>query len=148
MLKSGQIESTDLRSELQAWSAEIESNTLEEPLMSLAPLVFREFEGHFDSAQGPSGKWPPRKYDYPWPILIKTGFLKAAATEQGAPGNISRFKDGWAEFGVDVSVVNYAAFHEYGTSKLPPRPWAWMSSDAEDEVAERLIDALYALFVG
>lgn len=142
------IEVEDLHQELLRWADEIEANSLEQPLMSLSPIVFREFDSHFMNAMGPNGPWAQRAHSYPWPILIKTGKLQLAAGTEHASGNISRFQNGWAEFGLDQSVVNYAGFHEYGTSLMPARPWCWLSPEAEDEAAERFAAALYALFAG
>lgn len=137
----------DFAQELRAWGDSIESQSLEEPLMSLSPLVFKDFDDHFMQSLGPDGPWAPRTRNYPWPILIKTGFLIRAATESNAPGNIHRYRGDALEFGVDVSVVNYAGFHEYGTRKMPARPWAYLSEDAADAAAEQLLDRLYTLFV-
>lgn len=133
---------------MSAWHVDIEWERFEQPLMSLGPIVFRDFDDHFLKAQGPSGPWAPRTRQYPWPILIKTGKLQYAAATQNGAGNINRFRLDVAEFGLDVGVVNYAAFHEYGTSRMPARPWCWLSSDAEDEAAKQLLDALFLILVG
>lgn len=138
----------EIDSAMMAWHAEIVGASIEEQVMGLAPIVFKDFDDHFLRAQGPEGAWAPRTRSYPWPILIKTGKLQYAAGTQHGAGNISRFVSGKAEFGLDVGVVNYAGFHEYGTSRMPARPWCWLSSDAEDEAAKRLLDALYELFIG
>lgn len=147
-LWQGKVYVEDLRQEMQAFASEIMSASLEAPMMALGPLVREDFAAHFAQKQGPDGPWPPRVRSYPWPMLVKTGFLMTAATQEGAPGNIALFRDGWAEFGVDGSVVNYAGFHEYGTTKLPPRPWTWLSADAQDEAEQQLADSLFVLFVG
>jgi phage gpG-like protein len=141
------INSEDLEAELSRWAQSIELENLGRALLETGTIVREDFNDHFVQAQGPDGAWPPRKYQYPWPILIKTGKLKETATTEGAPGNIARFRAGFAEFGLDVSVVNYAGFHEYGTSKLPPRPWAWLSSEAEEAAANAFADAVYRLLV-
>ena len=142
------IESEELASVLAAWASEVDSQSFEEPLMSLAPLVYKDFDSHFMNAQGPDGPWAPRKHSYPNPILIKSGkLIYAAATKDGA-GTILRYREGALEFGVDGSVVNYAGFHEYGTQFMPARPWAYLSENAIEEVAVKLLDALFLLLIG
>lgn len=138
----------DIEAEFARWGQEIAGADFERPLMALAPVVYRDFGKHFANAEGPNGSWAPRSRPYPWPILVKTGKLSYAAIVENGAGNITRFRDGWAEFGLDVSVVNYAAYHEYGTSRMAARPWCWLSSDAEDEAARLLLDSLYLQFAG
>ena len=140
------IDVEDLEQVLRTWATEISNADYSDAILSISPVVFGDFDDHFQNAQGPDGAWPPRKRAYSHPILRKTGDLHRAATQEGAPGNIKRFSEGWGEFGADGSIVNYAGVHEYGTELLPPRPWAWLSSDAEDEAAEQLANRLYAMF--
>lgn len=142
------IEADEVEDVIRDWAHEIITETYERQLMALAPIAFRDFDSHFLNAQGPDGAWAPRTRQYAWPILIKTGALQYAAGTEGGQGNISRWKSGWAEFGLDVNVVNYAAFHEYGTSRMPARPWCWLSSEAEDQAAKQFLDDVYLLFVG
>jgi phage gpG-like protein len=138
----------DVEGAFRDWAQQIITETYEVPLMALAPVVFYDFDQHFSNAAGPYGAWAVRTRQYPWPILVKTGALQYAAGTQGARGNIDRWNAGWAEFGVDGSIVNYAGFHEYGTSRMPARPWCWLSPEAEDKAAAQFLDAVYALFVG
>lgn len=138
----------DLDTAFTQWTQELIGATFERQLMDLAPVIYREFDSHFKNAQGPNGAWQKRTRQYPWPILVKTGKLSYAATVANGQGNITRFRDGWAEFGLDVGVVNYAAFHEYGTSRMAARPWCWVSSATVDEAAKLLLDSLYTEHVG
>ena len=64
----------------------------------------------------PSGGWEPRKDAKPWPLMVRTGKLLASLTSLfGAPNNIDRMS---AEFGTRIE---YAKFHQYGTSRMPAR---------------------------
>ena len=135
-----------LQDEIDALASAFAAESLEEELEILGGLVREEFELHFQLSMGPRGKWPPRKHYYPWPILIKTGRLREAATRPNTPGNINRVTEDTAEFGVDGSIVDYAAFHEYGTSKLPPRPWCWVPESRLDEAEQLLADLISKRF--
>jgi phage gpG-like protein len=77
---------------------------------------------NFSSASSPRNRrWPKRKTGGDWPLLIKSGALRAAATGAGA-GAISRATDRTLEVGVDMSVrlggIPGAAAHNFG---YPPR---------------------------
>lgn len=50
----------------------------------------------------------------PGNILIRTGRMRDAIAQRGAPGNVSDIKDDGAYFGINPDVVPYAAVHEYG----------------------------------
>lgn len=142
------IEADDVDAAMRGLVAAMAGETYEQQLMGLAPVVYAEFSDHFRDARGPDGPWAPRARAYPWPPLVHTGKLSYAAIVPQGHGNITRWRDGWAEFGLDATVVNYAGFHEYGTSRMPARPWCWLSPEAEDEATERFADAVVNLFFG
>lgn len=86
--------------------------------------VFREARGMLEKANAenftanglPSGGWDPRKRDYAWPIMRRSGKLFSSLFNlRGAPNTISPMS---AEFGTDVE---YAKFHQYGTKFMPAR---------------------------
>lgn len=65
----------------------------------------------------PSGsKWKPRTQPYPWPLMKRTGTLMASLTSLFGPPNKIDATD--ATFG---TTVEYAKFHQYGTTKMPKR---------------------------
>lgn len=136
----------DLMQEMDSLADQLMSDGFGPELLGLGGLVREEFELHFMMAQGPDGPWPERVREYPHPILRKTRKLLSAATIEGASGNVARSQESVAEFGVDGSVVDYAAFHEYGTVKLPPRPWAYLSDTKEEEAADRFGHLLFEKF--
>ena len=86
--------------------------------------VFREARSYLEKANAenfaanglPVGGWDPRKKDYAWPILRKTGrLLFSLANLHGSPNTITPM---YAEFGTEVK---YAKFHQYGTKFMPAR---------------------------
>lgn len=91
--------------------------------------------------------WAPRKPPAGnWPILNKTGALRAAATGQG-PGAIQEVTDRSATVGVDASVVIHgggvhaAGFHQSGTARMPARPFIGASDAIEEAIGEVIADA-------
>jgi phage gpG-like protein len=78
---------------------------------------------NFDTEGGHYGGWNPLSPKYalwrgsPGPILIRTERLfNSVRSLHGAPNDI---KDDEAFFGTNVE---YAKFHQYGTTKMPKRP--------------------------
>jgi phage gpG-like protein len=64
----------------------------------------------------PSGGWDPRTRDYAWPIMRKSGNLfRSLASLNGSPNEIH---NDHAYFGTKVE---YAKFHQYGTTRMPAR---------------------------
>lgn len=65
----------------------------------------------------PSGKkWAERTRPYAWPLMIRTGKLMESLTNLfGPPNEVDRMD---AVFGTKVE---YAKFHQYGTTRMPSR---------------------------
>lgn len=119
--------------------------------LDLKPLIKGEVldavrEGiaeNFDQARSPDGTaWPPRKHLYPHPILVKSTAMKRSVTEEGGEG-YALVDETSLTVGSDVE---YAAFHEFGTSKLPERSFMGVSEerlkDLDDVVADGILDLL------
>ena len=72
---------------------------------------------NFGAGGLPTGRrWEPRSRAYPWPIMRRTGTLMGSLTSLFGPPN--EVNDTSAEFGTSVE---YAKFHQYGTTKMPAR---------------------------
>jgi len=79
--------------------------------VAMRPLIIKEFKQNFDTAGSTLGKkWAPRKRSYPWPILRKSGKLKATWSD-----NIQSLSM------VISNPVKYAKYHHFGTFRLPVR---------------------------
>ena len=83
----------------------------------------KEWSNNFETEGGNYGGWRPLSPKYAaWrgsagPILIRSGRLfNSVRSLHGAPNDI---KDDEAYFGTNVE---YAKFHQYGTTKMPKRP--------------------------
>jgi len=72
---------------------------------------------NFTAGGLPSGRrWEPRTKPYAWPLMRQTGSLMSSLTSLFGPPN--DIDDMHAEFGTNVE---YAKFHQYGTTKMPAR---------------------------
>lgn len=71
---------------------------------------------NFTSSGLPSGGWSPRKDRYAWPIMRRTGKLFSSLSTLSGPPNVIGPQS--ATFGTDIE---YAKFHQYGTTKMAKR---------------------------
>lgn len=89
------------------------------PLFYYAQAELRKANAENFAAGGlpaANGPWEPRREPKPWPLMIRTGKLMASLTSLfGPPNNIGMTE---ATFGTRVE---YAKFHQYGTTKMPAR---------------------------
>jgi phage gpG-like protein len=82
----------------------------------------------------PVGGWDPRKRDYAWPIMKRTGKLLNSLTNlRGAPNVITPT---FAEFGTNVE---YAKFHQYGTEKMAARKIVFNPTGFSQEMARKAL---------
>ena len=105
-------------------------NRIERGLESLKPL-WGEFQEQFQKDERDlfaAAPWPPLSERYAEqkrrqfgnkPLLRATDALFESLTEAGAEGSVRRIDDLQAEFGTSVE---YAPFHQLGTSRMPARP--------------------------
>jgi phage gpG-like protein len=71
---------------------------------------------NFTSSGLPSGGWSPRKDRYAWPIMRRTGNLFNSVSTLSGPETVIGPRS--ASFGTNVE---YAKFHQYGTTKMAKR---------------------------
>ncbi len=81
-------------------------------------VQLKNFEREADENNTP---WPPRKKNYPWPILRKTRKMMRAATQRNAIGNIQRAAGRSLVLGIRDADVPYAKHHHWGSRKLANR---------------------------
>lgn len=93
---------------------------------------------NFTTGGLPSGGWPAREDDYAWPILRKSGRLFDSLATLSGPPNIITPK--FAEFGTSV---NYAKFHESGTTEMAHREVVFeprgFAKDVADAAADHIV---------
>ena len=56
--------------------------------------------------------WPPRKYSYPWPPLIKSGDLRESALQSAGASN---WKHGRGEHLLEIKTIFYGFYHQYAS---------------------------------
>lgn len=95
-----------------------------------------------------SPKWEPlapstqrdrerRGYEPDHPILWRTGTLAASLSERDGPGNI--FETTKTSVRVGTSVP-YASYHEYGTTRMPPRPLVGLTRSRSEAIVRAVGD--------
>lgn len=102
--------------------------------------VFNEARGMLERANAenfttgglPVGGWKPRKDFYAWPMMIRSGKLfSSLANLRGAPNVVTPM---YAQFGTKVE---YAKFHQYGTTKMPARKVVFDPPGFSRELSEK-----------
>ena len=71
--------------------------------------------------------WSSRKKFYPWPVLFKTGGLRAS----------TGYKLGKLQV-TFTSTSKYAVYHQFGTSKLPQRKIIDVTNQDVDDLVGRI----------
>lgn len=80
-------------------------------------------------------KWPPRKDNLPHPLLRKTLAMYGASVNPSASSHYFEQLSGEELYsGVDDSSIHYAKYQNYGTSRIPPREFIFVT----DRMAEDL----------
>ena len=79
--------------------------------------------------------WAPRAEGGGEQLLVATGALRASLTGEGS-GETTELE---LRFGTDVP---YARFHQYGTSKMPARPFMGIPPDVDHGVPDLLAQML------
>ena len=70
-------------------------------------------------------------------ILFEKGHLKESLISDGGAGQIAETSDRHLAFGTEVE---YAGYHQSGTSRMPARPPVGLREDTLDEIVETVAD--------
>lgn len=113
-------------------------------LPRLVPVLEQGVAAQFDAeGAGPTGAWaqlsPPyarwKEANFPGqPILVRTGALRAALTEGGAPGALRDVSSDSLAFG--TAGVPYASYHQTGTGRMPSRPPFDFGAELEEGIQQ------------
>lgn len=135
-----------LADELQGQANRLRSLSLKELMGGDVLEKVREgIAENFDQARSPDGKpWAPRKGAYPWPILVKTGEMKASMCDAGGNGYVI-VEDTALTVG---SQDEKYRFHEDGTSRMAARPSAGLTDQREEELGEIIADGILDKVLG
>lgn len=112
-----------------------------EKVAKLAGLVVRDqTRERFNTKEGPDGRWAPwapstaAQKPAGWSLMVASSTLS-----QIPPPSVSGLE---ARVGTNVQ---YAAFHQHGTHKMPARPIFGLSSSNEAQLQRRIEDFLDAM---
>lgn len=119
------------------------SEALSQCRLAIREGIRRGFASATDVQTGTS--WPPRKYQYPHPPLMKTQTMANAAAGLGS-GSISEINGRTLRVGVSTSAVPYAPYHQFGTGRIAARPYVGASPETLDACGEFIADAGLAIF--
>ena len=103
----------------------------------LSILMRSSIEENFSAGGRPA--WEARKYDYPHPILDKTGTMRDIAEASTNPSN---WQHSSAEHRLEIRSTDYANYHQQGTSKLPQRKFVQLTAGEED-AAQKLFEQVF-----
>ena len=82
------------------------------------------------------GRWARRLDNLPHPLLRKSGTLYDSLIRPGARGNVNIQSPNSLEYGTDIP---YADYHEFGTSRIPARPYLlYAVENIEGKVAREM----------
>lgn len=133
---------TDIVSEV--YDAPIVPDVIDE----IRHVMRQNFEEIFDRQEDEFGTaWPPHSPATvammgPHPLLIWTEALIGSVT--------GRNSFGFDEYGDDhyvlTTTVPYAAYHQHGTSRMPARPFFYLSEPTRERIQGIVIDAIKERF--
>lgn len=93
-------------------------------------IVVDDAAKSFATQTAPDGQpWPPRKKDYPWPMLVKSGNLSSSV----ANGEV----DDSLTFTANCS---YGGYHNFGTASIPERAFLKMTPALADKIADKVFN--------
>ena len=95
---------------------------------------------NFSTGGLPVGGWTPRRSDYGWPILQRTGDLRDSLTNLVGPSAEFRRLGVTAETARFGTNVEYAKFHQSGTRRMPARQVVFEPAGFEMDLADAASD--------
>lgn len=114
-----------------------------EALRAAVPLLIRDAGQAFDKAADPvTGKpWPARKRPYPWPILDKSGRMRAAVLAAAAKATVTG-----NTLTVRLTEPPYLIFHQKGTRRMARRRVVGVTRAVARKVRDKLRGAGVRVF--
>lgn len=102
--------------------------------------------GHWDALADATVLDRARKgYGGEGPMEVRTGRLKAAVTQQGAPGNVFEVTPSTLTVGVDDDI---AGWQHFGTSRgIPPRALVGLSFSRQSQLVDQLNQFVQAAII-
>ena len=127
---------------------------LGEAFASIMPMINEALALNFSLAVGPDGSpWAPhapstvRRYG-PHPLLILSGAMLAAVSDQGGSGHIEDILGREAKIGADGGTIPYLFTHEYGYGDIPARPFFYLVDATVESVEDAFFNSAYEIIIG
>ena len=140
------IAAEDFSAELRRMTAFVANGSLEPALRECKLIAEEAMLGNFMEGRRADGTpWPPRKRNYPHPILIKTAHLMHSVVSESEPGHVENV--GAREMYTGTNVF-YAGFHQFGTKNLPARPFVEVPDHAVDAMEETVANFIINTIFG
>lgn len=148
------ISSDNIKEVFDEFRETMTKGDLSEAWKEVLPIVQSGLYDNFTSAADQDGTpWPPhapetiRRYGV-HPLLVLSGKLISAATENGASGNISDIQSREMEVGVSKSDVIYAGAQNFGYKRIPPRPYMYASDQTTEKAVNEFADWAFEIIIG
>lgn len=109
----------------------------------LVDPVNESFGSNFDRKTGPDGQpWKPHaaytiKKMGVHPLLMWTGAMIFSLESRSGSGRIEEITSNSLTIGTDLF---YAGWQQYGTAKIPARPFVWMLGSDIDQITQLFAD--------
>ena len=110
----------------------------EELPQQLGEMARQYFYDSFDKQGFGDDAWEEREHDYDWPILVKSGQLKS---DVGS----AQIDASWEDIRITIN-NDYAAYQNYGTSKLPARTFAGMNDELKQMLSDKIAEKVKEVF--
>jgi phage virion morphogenesis protein len=104
----------------------------EEAMRIVSTKMHRDVLRHFGAIEGPEGsQWKPLK-ESTWKYKLKNGYYNILQNT----GNLRRrnVPHNTKTSAVVSNDLVYARTHQYGSGKVPARPFMWLSKDALNDI--------------
>ena len=111
----------------------------------LVDPVNESFGTNFDRKSGPDGQpWAPHaaytiKKMGVHPLLMWTGAMIFSLESRSGAGRIEQITQNSLTIGTDLF---YAGWQQYGTARIPARPFVWMIGSDVDQITEQFADGV------
>lgn len=136
---------------LQGLGERLQSISFRRPLQTVALYLASQARRCFDESRAPDGSpWAPlvapsaRRGGASAKPLRDTGLLMASLTGQGA-GHVEQISDVAILWGTNVA---YGSHHQYGTRRIPARPFLGLTPSMESRISLIVTDYVERLLKG
>lgn len=117
------------------------------PIQAKASKIVHDSIERAYATQGASTgqSWPPRKDENAWPLLQKSGKMRALQLAASAGQFSNTGGELIADFGDILNVTDYSAFHASGTINMSQRQTLDLTQEEIDQLMQTVVDHVLIL---